>query len=309
MLLFGRTKQSKQQVAQLMSVCESFATEIVEKMFAAMLRGEQVDIRGFLESIDCPLPQSSRYCVVLLSLAGESDLESELNLARAARLGAFYWRSRTRAYFVEREQNQCVGILCFDGDMPIAQIKLALEAFKQYAEQQTDFVRTITWSRTYLELDQVPMYYAEALSNLTKTNAGVESEDITMQTEDTDAFMSEFYLTQAKRHIASARKYLAARYTDSNLSLEDVSNHVGISKYHLSRLFSKHLEQGFAEYLNQVRIKKAKEMLVETNLSVIEISFLVGFNSPQNFGRVFKKFAGTTPKEFSKARAKQEEGG
>jgi len=308
MLLFGRAKQSKQQVAQLIDVCGSSATAIVEKMFEAILRGEQVDIKGFLEGIDNPLPSGSRYCVVLLSLAGGSDLETELNLARAARLGTFYWRSRTRAYFVEREQNQCIGILCFDGETPMAQIKLALEAFAQYVEQQTDFVRAITWSRAYLELDQIPMYYAEAVSKLNKEHEGTSSEDLTAQTEDTRAFMSEFLLTQAKRHIESAKKYLATRYTDSSLSLEDVSNHVGISKYHLSRLFSKQLEQGFAEYLNQVRVKKAKELLVETNLSVIEISFLVGFNSPQNFGRVFKKFAGITPKEFSKARVKQEEG-
>jgi len=309
MLLFGRTKQSKQQAAQRIHVCESSATAIVEKMFQAMFRGEQVDIKGFLDGINCPLPSNSRYCVVLLSLAGRSDLELELNLARAARLGAFYWRSRTRAYFIEREQNQCVGILCFGGETPMAQIKLALEAFAHFTEQQTDFVKAIAWSRAYLELEQVPMYYAEAYSNLEKANEGIESQDPVIQTEDTNAFMSEFYLTQAKRHIESAKKYLAIRYTDSNLSLEDVSSHVGISKYHLSRLFSKHLAQGFAEYLNQVRIKKAKELLLETNLSVIEISLLVGFNSPQNFGRVFKKFAGTTPKEFSKAGVKQKEDG
>jgi len=307
MLLFGRSKQSKQQYAQLVKACESSATAIVAHMFQTMLDGEQVDIEGFLESIDSPLPPNSRYCVVLLSLMGESDLEKELNLACAVRLSTIYWRHQTRAYFIEREQNQCIGVLCFPEEASTAQIKLALEDFQQYVERRTDFVQIITWSRTYLELDQVAAYYAEAVSGMEKVNDAATSGHLETQRENTDSFMSEFLSTQASKHIDSAKKYIATRYTNSSLSQEDVSDHIGISKYHLSRLFSKHLEQGFAEYLNQVRVKKAKELLVETRLSVIEISFLVGFNSPQNFGRVFKKFVGTTPKEFSKTREQQAE--
>jgi len=307
MSLFGRSKQSKQQYTQLVKACESSATAIVGNMIQTMLDGKQVDIEGFLESISCPLPPNSRYCMVLLTLTGESDLEKELNLACLVRLGTIYWRHQTRAYFIEKEQNQCIGVLCFSEETSMAQIKLALEDFQQYIERQTDFVQIITWSRTCLELSQVAAYYAEAVSSIEKINDAVTSGYLETQRENTDSFMSEFLSTQASRHIDSAKKYIAARYTNNSLSQEDVSQYVGVSKYHLSRLFSKHLEQGFAEYLNQVRVKKAKELLVETKLSVAEISFLVGFNSPQNFGRVFKKLTGITPKEFSKTHEQQEE--
>lgn len=108
------------------------------------------------------------------------------------------------------------------------------------------------------------------------------------------------------RHIESAKKYIADHYADSLLSLQDVSQHVGISRYYLSRLFSDQLGQGFVDYLSQYRIEKAKQLLTATDLSVAEVGYRVGFNSSQNFNRVFKKYVGSTPRQFSVAMTKGE---
>ena len=60
------------------------------------------------------------------------------------------------------------------------------------------------------------------------------------------------------------------------------------------------LETGFTDYLNSVRIAKAREMLDNTGMSVNEICQATGFNSVQNFIRVFKKYVGMTPGQYRK---------
>ena len=60
------------------------------------------------------------------------------------------------------------------------------------------------------------------------------------------------------------------------------------------------LSAGFTDYLNGVRIGKAKELLENTDLTVSEICAQTGFNSDQNFIRVFKKYVGMTPGQYRK---------
>lgn len=66
----------------------------------------------------------------------------------------------------------------------------------------------------------------------------------------------------------------------------------------MSELFKKEIGEGFYEFLSNYRIKKAKEILVTTNLKVYEIAKMVGYNDSISFGRAFKKITGTTPNNF-----------
>jgi len=99
----------------------------------------------------------------------------------------------------------------------------------------------------------------------------------------------------ALRHIQAARNYMHENYNDSALSLNSVSEHIGITPSHLSRLLNAHLNQGFSSYINWIRVEKAKELLRGTNLSSAQICDRTGFNSVQSFNRVFKKQTGMTP--------------
>lgn len=100
------------------------------------------------------------------------------------------------------------------------------------------------------------------------------------------------------RHIENAKKYIELHYNDSSLSLNSVSEICGISSSYLSRIFVTYLSSGFVEYLNNYRIEQAKILMVTTNLTVAEIGFRTGFNSSQNFIRVFKKYQGETPGQY-----------
>lgn len=85
---------------------------------------------------------------------------------------------------------------------------------------------------------------------------------------------------------------------DKDLSLEDVAERAGFSKYYFSRIFNKYTGMSFLDYLHRCRITEAERYLLDPDLSITEISHKVGFNSHSNFNRVFKKFKDCTPTEF-----------
>lgn len=85
---------------------------------------------------------------------------------------------------------------------------------------------------------------------------------------------------------------------DKNITLKDVADEVFLSQNYLSELFKKETGEGFYEFLSNYRIKRAKELLVTTNLKIYEVAENVGYNDSITFGRAFKKIAGVTPNSF-----------
>lgn len=100
------------------------------------------------------------------------------------------------------------------------------------------------------------------------------------------------------KHVESALKYIADNYTDTSLSQDEVSAHVGITSSYLSRIFADAVGCGFLDHLGQYRIDKARQLLVATDLQISEIGYQVGFSSSQSFTRVFKKLMGATPSAY-----------
>ncbi|MDQ0338654.1 two-component system response regulator YesN [Caldalkalibacillus uzonensis] len=94
-----------------------------------------------------------------------------------------------------------------------------------------------------------------------------------------------------------AKSYLHDHYNE-DISLDMVARHVGLSPYYFSKLFKEQMSMNFIDYLTQLRIDKAKELMLTSNLSVKEICFEVGYRDPNYFSRVFKKSEGITPSQF-----------
>lgn len=100
------------------------------------------------------------------------------------------------------------------------------------------------------------------------------------------------------KYVNDAKEYLEAHYFDGNLSLNSVSEAIGISAPYLSGVFNEVMKENFNSYLNSYRVKQAKQFLEETSQSVAEIGYKCGFNSAQSFSRVFKKHTGFTPGQY-----------
>jgi len=99
--------------------------------------------------------------------------------------------------------------------------------------------------------------------------------------------------------IGKAVKYLKDNYT-SRISLEEVANVAGVSRYHFTRLFKKVMGISFTYYLNYLRVKKAEEALSCPDANISEVAFSVGFNSLRQFERAFKGSMGQTAAEYRK---------
>lgn len=91
---------------------------------------------------------------------------------------------------------------------------------------------------------------------------------------------------------------------EKNITLEDVAAAVHVSKYYVSGIFNKNIGISFSNFINALRIRKARELLKKENLSVTEIAYRVGFNSLRSFNRQFALQNNCTPREYQKAQAK-----
>lgn len=94
-------------------------------------------------------------------------------------------------------------------------------------------------------------------------------------------------------------KYLNSNYSDK-ISLDMLAKSARMSKYHFTRVFKDVCGQTPMEYLNGVRIAKARELLMYSDFNVAQIGEKTGFGDGRYFSQVFKKKEGITPTEYLK---------
>lgn len=97
--------------------------------------------------------------------------------------------------------------------------------------------------------------------------------------------------------VSLIEQYIQDNYTQ-DLGLEQISDEMGVSVKYVSRVFIEKTGMYITDYINMIRVQKAKELLTSTDLRVNEIAEQVGIHSRTTFLRVFKKVEGITPNEY-----------
>lgn len=97
--------------------------------------------------------------------------------------------------------------------------------------------------------------------------------------------------------LQKAMDYINRNYSEP-ITLNEVAEHTYVSIYYLSRMFTKELGKNYVDYLNEVRIEKAKEYLRDSGYKTYEIAELVGIKDAHYFSKLFKKYTGVTPSEY-----------
>lgn len=97
--------------------------------------------------------------------------------------------------------------------------------------------------------------------------------------------------------VEEAILYMNSHYGD-NIQIGEIADHVSLSRFYFSRLFRKETGRSPNEYLADIRINAAKEMLTERIHSITEISELCGFTNTSHFTRFFREKTGQTPAAF-----------
>lgn len=109
-------------------------------------------------------------------------------------------------------------------------------------------------------------------------------------------------LTERKENRSDKLVYLAKRYINEHytekLTLSDIADHLRISSGHLSTTFSRYMNLTISDYIAQVKIEHAKELIDSGQYLIYEIAGQLGFDNAYYFSKVFKKVTGMSPRDY-----------
>lgn len=137
----------------------------------------------------------------------------------------------------------------------------------------------------------------EIFKRMDKTRYKDEFETVFLEVESMLCEQQRQPEERNDRRIANILAYLSEHYHE-DLNLMELSRQFGFNYYYLSAYFSQHMSESFSDYLNRIRIRRACELLRDKNISVSEISGMVGYSDHSYFCRVFKKIVGETPTSY-----------
>ncbi|KRF06615.1 hypothetical protein ASG89_19390 [Paenibacillus sp. Soil766] len=94
--------------------------------------------------------------------------------------------------------------------------------------------------------------------------------------------------------------YIYNHYGNHELKIQDIAGEVHFSAAYVSYLFKRETNKNVWDFVSEVRIEEAKRLLAVTDLKRYEISYQVGYQSPEHFSRMFKRFIGISPADYRK---------
>lgn len=94
------------------------------------------------------------------------------------------------------------------------------------------------------------------------------------------------------------KTYVDDYYTDCNMNIASLADVVNLSPKYLSKVFRDNTNESLLDYINQVRINHAKELLRTTNININDLALAVGFSNSRSFRRNFTKTTGVTPTDY-----------
>jgi len=139
----------------------------------------------------------------------------------------------------------------------------------------------------------VPKETLDAYKRIAQLAAKQIALKVTDQLVDPDVKMS--------LPVKKACSFIRARALTDDINLSAVARHCGVSEGHLSRIFHHATGLTFREYVTQVRMERAKSLVMRTSKSITEIAYECGFQSLSQFYRVFWKVNGKTAGEMRAA--------
>jgi two-component system response regulator YesN len=185
-------------------------------------------------------------------------------------------------------------ILILKGETPQALARQAQQLSEELQRQvaaQTASLAVIGVGQATERLATIAHSFAQALAQI---NAG-ERPPASMPAPPDD---HQQELSHSAALIAKARSYIDANYSNPDISLSLVAAQVQLSPTYFSVVFAREVGETFIEYLTNVRINRAIDLLRTTSLTSSEIAYQIGYHNPRYFYSVFRKVAGLPPNEF-----------
>jgi len=161
--------------------------------------------------------------------------------------------------------------------------------------------------RIYRGIENLNKSYDEAAAAVCYSNGGMRIKHFEDMSTNHNALCEEECENNSGESVSNSEaqegiiiksiEYIKNHY-NSEITLEEVAGYICVSSYYFSKIFKEVTGKNYVDYITELRIEKAKEMLKSGELSIKDICFEVGYNDPNYFSRVFKKVEGVTPSEF-----------
>ncbi len=236
--------------------------------------------------------------------AGVLTIETATN-SYSLRQGDIYFISPNQKYRITNHKGAEVDVILLNLAKPAS---LTQEYIPQSA------IRGLTSGNCthFAKITPDNYYYGEALSSFKAvTRAEIEKPSY-FQLLVHGKMYEIFYLFFSNGHIqimdieTQGKKYRALRrvteYINENfceaISLDTIAATTGLSRYYVSHLFKELMNTTFVNYINELRLTRAAMLLTTTDIPIIEIAGMSGFNNISNFNRAFKMYYNTTPSKY-----------
>jgi len=146
------------------------------------------------------------------------------------------------------------------------------------------------------------------ISDETKNNA----QDSENEDEKEKYKRSGLKEEDAERYISRLLAYMEKEkpFIDAEMTIQDLSARINISKHHLTQILNNNLGKNFFTFVNEFRIEEVKRKLADPafdHLTILGIAYDCGFNSKSSFNNIFKQYTGLTPSEYKKQVMKMRE--
>lgn len=119
-------------------------------------------------------------------------------------------------------------------------------------------------------------------------------------------FIFELVKKCRKHNYTIAAKLYVLSHYQSDIAIQDIANHLHISKVHLHRVFKQEAGITLGDYILKLRIDNAAYLLKNTNIPIRDMDLKIGLNSRQSFYKNFKKLYGYSPSQYRKVSRKEE---
>lgn len=222
-------------------------------------------------------------------IQGEAEVRSEGNSYRLTD-GMIYvaFPFVGHEYIVNTENESMVGIF-YPSDMP----------------EYSAFMMTHKPIEPVLDIRSLPNGAGDVLLHLERVMNGGGKWDETVRRCLLTAIFGEMsgamdFVGRSKSGSGAERlvAYCMENYSDPDMSVKAAAGALGFNRCYISKLLSSCFGTGFNEFVNSMRVDKARAMAAGEDTQIQDIAFECGFRSQRSFNRVFREFTGMTPAEF-----------
>jgi two-component system response regulator YesN len=125
-------------------------------------------------------------------------------------------------------------------------------------------------------------------------------ERLSTYTKECEQLLRSLVKERDQTIVSRIMGYIRKHYQNPALKIQDIAGEVHFSTAYLSYLFKKELKKNIWDYVTELRIEEARHLLSTTDKKRYEIAYEVGYESPEHFSRMFKRYVGVSPADYRK---------